>query len=560
MSYSPIVQLSLLVANQIAAGEVVERPASVVKELIENSLDAGATKIELEVEGGGMHLIRVRDNGAGIRKSDLVLAFARHATSKISTTEDLAAIMSLGFRGEALASIASVSRCRLTSRSKDQDSAWQIQLGSDLTPSLFPVAHPLGTTVEVADLFYNTPARRKFLRSEKTELQSIEEVLKRLALAFPQVSFSLKHQQKQMRFYPSALSGENSRVAKICGQSFMNHAIEISMEAGDLCLKGWLGMPQIAKRQADCQYFFVNQRMVKDRLINHVIKTLYQQHPLMGEGTYPCYVLYLALDPEKVDVNVHPTKQEVRFSQTRLIHDFMTKVISDALAKADTSIDVEKQSNPISFTRKEEVCKKNIPSLNDKKIYPTLDFYQNAKENEWPSSLVFLHRYACVENDQGVFIVDLKQAKSALLTYYFEQNQDNVPIKALLFPLRFSLLKPCLQIKNAILNLMKVGFQLRMEDNEILLLGQPSLLQEELSQALLEKLIHQVANANLVDIPTILGKDLGQMIGDTLCPFLQSLLSEWITNIKQGPWYHLSHEEIAKGIYSSQFEHSVQNV
>ncbi len=580
--YTPIIQLSQLVANQIAAGEVVERPSSVVKELIENSLDAGSTKIEVEIEGGGTHLIRVRDNGCGMKKADLMLAFARHATSKIRTTEDLAAIASLGFRGEALASISSVSRCRLTSKSQDEECAWQVQLSNDLAPNLFPVAHPAGTTVEVADLFYNTPVRRKFLRSEKTEFQAIEEVLKRLSLAFPQVSFSLKHQQRQVRFYPRAGADESFRVAKICGQSFMNQAIEIAMNAAGLSLRGWLGLPAIARRQADCQYFFVNQRMVKDRFLNHVIKTIYQQHPHMPEATYPCYVLYLTLDPSEVDVNVHPTKQEVRFSQARLIHDFMSKAIKDALEKANSeSISSQGSSlediaacntmqddsdisstfayyqhgndNPKSngFNSNDFAFRQDADILND-----AVDSIVNQPRNEtcnvestqkrvFPST-AFFHRYACIENGKGVFIVDLTSAKASLLTYYFEKHWQNIATKSVLFPLRLSLPMKSALLQEAIANLAAIGFHLRLENQEITLLTQPEILKSGIDKELLKELIQQSVNKKHHEWLLRLGESLADLFDNITSPAFHDLLTEWIASKKQGAWCYFSDEQLTK--------------
>lgn len=547
MQYFPIAQLSQLVANQIAAGEVVERPSSVVKELVENSLDAGATKIELEIEGGGMHLIRVRDNGCGIKKSDLMLAFARHATSKICSTEDLAAITSLGFRGEALASISSVSRCRLTSKQIEEVSAWQIQFDCELVPHLSPVAHPIGTTVEVADLFYNTPARRKFLRSEKTEFQAIEEVLKRLSLAFPQVSFSLKHQQRQVKFYPRAGTDEAFRIAKICGQSFMDQAIEISMSAVGLSLKGWLGLPTLARRQADCQYFFVNQRMVKDRFLNHIIKTIYQQYPQMPEGTYPCYVLYLTLDPSEVDVNVHPTKQEVRFSQARLIHDFMNKVIRETLTKVNNDNAIEQD-----VSVEKQIIIERDKELQDDNHSSAFTFHQKINDNKLSTSTAFFHRYACIENEKGVFVVDLSLAKGALLTYYFKKNWGKVPIKTLLFPLRVYCAQQNLYLQETIENLAAIGFQTRLENKEIILLTQPEFLKTTLSKELLEKIVHLTINKKCNEWPILLAKNLAILVEDFTSPIFHDLLLEWITKEEQGPWCHFSHELIAEKMQNLQ--------
>lgn len=327
-----IKQLSVQVANQIAAGEVVERPASVVKELVENSVDAGASRIDIDIEHGGSKLIRIRDNGCGIAGDELALALMRHATSKISTLDDLQAIDSLGFRGEALASISSVSRLLLTSCQQGQQQAWQAYAeGRDMQVSVKPAAHPQGTTLEVRDLFFNTPARRKFLRTEKTEFMHIDEVIRRIALARFEVSFILSHNGKLLRQY-RALAQDNPaerRLEAICGSAFMRQALTIDWQHGDLALTGWLSL----SATEEIQYSYVNGRMIRDRLINHAIRQAVQQSG--SERLSAGWVLFLTLNPEQVDVNVHPAKQEVRFHQSRLVHDFvcqgLTRVLQHAL-------------------------------------------------------------------------------------------------------------------------------------------------------------------------------------------------------------------------------------
>ena len=322
-------------ANQIAAGEVVERPASVVKELVENSIDSGATRIDVDIEKGGSKLIRVRDNGSGIEKDELGLALSRHATSKIHTLDDLEAILSLGFRGEALASISSVSRLTLTSRTATQAEAWAAYAeGRDMAVQLTPAAHPVGTTVEVIDLFFNTPARRKFLRTEKTEFSHIDELLKRIALSCFSVSITLRHNGKVIRQYRAAKTEIQieKRVAAVCGNSFMEHAVAIKLEHDDLKLKGWLTTPEGARSQSDLQYCYVNGRMMRDKLINHAIRQSYET--ALRPEQFATYVLFIEVDPHQVDVNVHPAKHEVRFHQARLVHDFIYQALSDALAQS----------------------------------------------------------------------------------------------------------------------------------------------------------------------------------------------------------------------------------
>ncbi|MGH1460593.1 MAG: DNA mismatch repair endonuclease MutL [Neptuniibacter sp.] len=332
---SRIQLLSPRLANQIAAGEVVERPASVVKEILENSLDAGANKVDVEIEQGGIKLMRIRDNGSGIEKEDLSLALSRHATSKITVLEDLEAVGSLGFRGEALASISSVSRLSLTSRQVDQENAWMVQTeGRDMEAQLEPAAHPQGTTVEVKDLFFNTPARRKFLKTEKTEFRHLEEVVKRLALSRFDVAFQLRHNGKvihQLRQADSELEQER-RVASIFGSTFIDNSLkaDVVAEASGLRLWGWVGLPTFSRSQTDLQYFFVNGRMIRDKVVTHAVRQAYAD--VLYHGRHPAYVLFLELDPALVDVNVHPTKHEVRFRESRLVHDFLFRTLHRLIA------------------------------------------------------------------------------------------------------------------------------------------------------------------------------------------------------------------------------------
>jgi DNA mismatch repair protein MutL len=328
--------LSPQLANQIAAGEVVERPASVVKELLENSLDSGADRVELDIEQGGVKLIRLRDNGSGIDKADLPLALNRHATSKITLLEDLEAVASLGFRGEALASISSVSRLTLISRPPQQESGWAVSAqGREMVAEIMPAAHPTGTTVEVRDLFFNTPARRKFLKTEKTEFRHLEEVVKRLALSRYQVGFSLRHNGKMVHQLRAATreAAREQRLAQLLGKTFVAEsvALDLQAEASGLRLWGWMGLPTCSRAQPDQQYFFVNGRVIRDKVVAHAVRQAYQD--VLFQGRHPAYVLYLELDPALVDVNVHPTKHEVRFRESRLVHDFIFRTLYRTIAQ-----------------------------------------------------------------------------------------------------------------------------------------------------------------------------------------------------------------------------------
>lgn len=320
-------------ANQIAAGEVVERPASVIKELLENSLDAGSTRIHVDIEQGGVKLIRVRDDGRGIAEADMPLALARHATSKIRELDDLEAVATLGFRGEALASMASVSRLSLTSNTQDAGSGWQVEAeGQEMVASIRPAAHGRGTTVEVRDLFFNTPARRKFLRTEKTEFQRIDEVMKKLALSRFDVAFSWSHNQRPIQQLKQATEQleQERRLAALCGQAFMQQAFHIDVDVNGLRLWGWVAQPAFSRSQADLQYFYVNGRAIRDKLINHAVKLAFQD--VLHYARFPAYVLYLDIDPATVDVNVHPTKHEVRFRDSRQVHDFVFRALARVLA------------------------------------------------------------------------------------------------------------------------------------------------------------------------------------------------------------------------------------
>ena len=329
-----ITRLSPRLANQIAAGEVVERPASVVKELLENSIDAGAGRIEVDAEEGGVKLIRIRDDGVGMDKSDLPLAVARHATSKIHDLDDLEGVATLGFRGEALASISSVSRLTLASCQDEEGAGWQVLTeGRDMEARISPVAHGRGTTVEVRDLFFNTPARRKFLRTEKTEFSHLEDVIKRLALSHFPVGFQLRHNQRVIHHLKPACNEmeQDRRVASVCGPQFIQNAVRVDTELAGLRLWGWMGLPTFSRSQADLQYFFVNGRHVKDRVVSHAVRQAYRD--VLYHGRHPAFVLYLELDPAGVDVNVHPTKHEVRFRESRQVHDFLFRSLHRAIAE-----------------------------------------------------------------------------------------------------------------------------------------------------------------------------------------------------------------------------------
>jgi len=344
-----IQQMPNQLINQIAAGEVVERPASVVKELLENSLDAASTNIEIDIEQGGTKLIRIRDNGQGIHKDDLALALSRHATSKIRNLEDLEHIKSLGFRGEALPSIASISRMSITSRQQNAE-GYKVQGQDEQSANVSPAAHSNGTTIEVRDLFYNVPARRKFLRTEKTEFNHLEDVVKRIALSHFDVDVTLSHNQRVIKQWRAASNQQQmeQRIAEVCGNAFVEQSQYMNFEAANLKLHGWIALPSFSRSSADMQYFFVNGRIIRDKLVTHAVRQAYQD--VLYHGRHPAYVLFLELDPTLVDVNAHPTKHEVRFREGRLVHDFLFRGIHKALADVRPETAAVDDVNSAAFT------------------------------------------------------------------------------------------------------------------------------------------------------------------------------------------------------------------
>jgi DNA mismatch repair protein MutL len=335
-----IKRLPDVLINQIAAGEVVERPASVVKELVENSLDAGATRIDIDIEGGGARRIRITDNGGGIPSDELLLALTRHATSKITSLEDLEQVGSFGFRGEALPSVASVSRFAMRSRVEGAEHGFGVVADGSTLGTPEPVAMPYGTCIDVRELFYNIPARRKFLKAERTEYGHIEDALHTMALAYPEVEFRLSHNGKSERIYASQNAPSNAmvsakdqrpddRLRSVFGANFEPASIVLDEALAGLRLCGRLGLPTAARAQADQQYFYVNGRPVRDRVVSHAVRQAYSD--VLFHGRHPAYVLFLTLDPARVDVNVHPAKSEVRFRDGRLVHDFVFRTLHEAL-------------------------------------------------------------------------------------------------------------------------------------------------------------------------------------------------------------------------------------
>jgi DNA mismatch repair protein MutL len=522
-------QLNNRLANQIAAGEVVERPASVVKELLENCLDAGATNIQIDLEQGGTKLIRIRDDGAGIHPDDLTLSLSRHATSKILEVGDLEAVSSLGFRGEALASIASVSRLSITSNNQEDPSAGvqAITSGETMAAEVSPAPHPCGTTVEVKDLFFNTPARRKFLRTEKTELQKIEEVIRKMSLSHPQVSLTLNHNGKIQRQFPSAdnVEQQKRRVAAVLGKAFVESAIEVSSEVAGLKLTGWIAEPSYSRSQADQQFFYVNDRIIRDKVVTHAVRQGYQD--VLYHGRHPAYVLFLELEPRLVDVNVHPAKHEVRFRESRQVHDFLFRSIHRVLAEVrpDTSELGQpgwQQSQPQSPGMSSGSLLTSLPSqgamhfnqgggisspaqlAERSALYGKLMESPDAVPQPLPEqandipplgfAIAQLHGiYILAENQHGLIVVDMHAAHERI-TYErmkVASNAEGIKMQPLLVPIAMAVSqRECEVVEKFAEELLALGLDLRCtSDESIMVRAIPVMLKSELAENLVRDVL-----------------------------------------------------------------------
>lgn len=538
MKQSPIIpriqKLSTQLANQIAAGEVVERPSSVVKELIENSVDAGATSIEIEVEQGGTRLIRLRDDGCGIDKDDLALALSRHATSKILSFDDLEGVASLGFRGEALPSISSVSRLELRSRAHGSDNAWRVTGdGGDHISQPEPIAHPQGTTIEVRDLFFNTPARRKFMRTEKTEFGHLEKVVKRIALSRFDVAITLSHNQRVVQKWRPATdtADQLQRVAQVCGKEFANNTLQIEFNAAGMRLWGWVALPTFSRSQADMQYFFVNGRMVRDKLVTHAIRQSYQD--VLYHGRHPAYVLYLELDPTMVDVNVHPTKHEVRFREGRMVHDFLFRSLHQALAEARPVADTgsasiansaitaysDRSSSADPLTQPTQQFGLSYPrasmssAVSAQAVQEQMQGYRalaeaaangpriDAKDSEIPIlgyAIAQLHGvYILAENQHGLVLVDMHAAHERITYERMKTALDGEGVKSqpLLVPLSINVNEAEAKLPAAFADVFEeLGFVVEAIGPEMIVVRQvPSLLRDADVEGLVRDVLSDLA-------------------------------------------------------------------
>lgn len=412
--------------NQIAAGEVIERPASVVKELLENSLDAGATKITLEIKGGGSQLIRVHDNGFGIHQDDLLLAIDRHTTSKLGDVSDLFNITTLGFRGEALSSIAAVSRLNLTSRQNESTHGWSINLDTTSAPK--PAAHPAGTTVEVQDLFFNTPARRKFLRTEKTEFIHIQELVKRVVLSRFNLALNFINEGRRVITLSDDHKEPVQRVENILGKRFLNGSIFLEQRLGDMSLYGWAGLPEIARSQNDQQYFYLNGRIIKDKLINHAVRMAYGDD--LYPGRHPAYLLFLEMDHAAADINVHPTKHEVRFRDSRNVHDFIYGSLSRHLSERHSSPGRNNTGKAPVISENNKHRSGNIPVREMASSYKTQSDSQTNIEQPYGFPVAQIKgKFLITEIANGIILHDIYRMREIITWFKLKNELDSGKIK-----------------------------------------------------------------------------------------------------------------------------------
>lgn len=520
----PIQQLSPQLINQIAAGEVVERPASVIKELLENALDANATTIWVDLERGGIKLIKVRDDGDGIPKDQIELALSRHATSKIQSLKDLENVSSLGFRGEALPSIASVSRFSLTTAVSGADSGWRYEQDSHGAGSLKPNPHPPGTTIEVKDLFYNVPARKKFLRTEKTEYGHIDKLLKKLALSHMDVAFEIRHNQKSVHRWPAAVDfdARAKRVASICGESFQSQTRYFSESGPDMQLSGWVGLPVFSRSQADMQHFFLNGRMVRDKVLAHAAKHAYRD--VLYHGRQPAYVLFLDMPSNMVDVNAHPAKTEVRLRESRLVHDFIfrtiEKVIADTIPAKDhdgfdampkLAPEMQQMEGSVSMPTPQYSASisQQIPSG---AISETQSFYQQSGQGVSPTvttpehessppmgfAVAQLHGiYILAENAHGLVLVDMHAAHERITYEQLKEHFDGGTLvqQPLLVPIDVAVSEAEADMVEAEQGLLtSLGLQVDRRGTEKLVLrAVPALLASGDTEALLRDVLSDIS-------------------------------------------------------------------
>jgi DNA mismatch repair protein MutL len=507
--------------DQIAAGEVIERPASALKELVENSLDAGAKRVDIEIQAGGTRLIRIRDDGIGIPKDELPLALSRHATSKITNLESLESVATFGFRGEALPSIASVAHLKLTSRAQGEETGWSIDCDGGQLGSPKPAAHPPGTTLEVRDLFFNTPARRKFLRTERTEYSHIDSVVRSLSLARFDVAWQLRHNQRAGIVLPPARSREEyeARISQVCGENFLEHARYFEREIEGLRLTGWLADPTFSRPQADMQYTFVNGRVVRDKVLRHAARLGYQD--VLFQARQPAYVVFLELDPRRVDVNAHPAKLEIRFRDSRLVHDFVFRTIEAALASTLESGQREMTRPPaeISGHDTRSFVEQRPLGLNEQRdidrvreVMPIYDALHSRPapqplDEELPPLGFALAQlagiYILAENAEGLIIVDMHAAHERITYERMKDSLGSEKLKGqpLLVPISLKVAEREAEMVEANADeLRRLGFGLvRRGPEEVQVTDIPQLLQGTEVEALLRDVLSDLLASSGTD-------------------------------------------------------------
>ncbi len=504
--------------DQIAAGEVIERPASALKELVENSLDAGAKRVDIEIQAGGTRLIRIRDDGVGIAKEELPLALARHATSKISSLEGLERVSTLGFRGEALPSIGSVAHMKLTSRAQGEDSGWSIECDGGDVGQVRPAAHPPGTTLEVRDLFFNTPARRKFLRTERTEFSHIESIVRGLSLGRSDVAWQLKHNQRANMALPPADTREDfeGRLGQICGEGFLEHARYFEREIEGMRFCGWLADPTFSRSQADMQFTYVNGRVVRDKVLRHAVRLGYQD--VLFQARQPAYVVFLDLDPRRVDVNAHPAKLEIRFRDSRLVHDFVFRTVETALASTLDSAEPTPLHPPAEPQRISVGAGQHSLTLSQPTraeihehgpLYERLhsSAVERRDQQEVPPLGFALAQlagiYILAENEDGLVIVDMHAAHERVTYERMKQSLGREKLKRqqFLVPISLKVSAPEAEAVEAHAEeLLRLGFVvMRRGLEEIRISEVPLLLKDADAEALLRDVLSDLLATSSVD-------------------------------------------------------------
>lgn len=517
----PFIQvLPELLINQIAAGEVIERPASALKELLENSLDAGATDISVQLEGGGIKLLRVRDNGSGISAVQLPIALLRHATSKIVSLEDLQCVASMGFRGEALASMAAVAQITMTSRTPEAEHAWKITAENGQHSTATPAAHPPGTSIELRELYFNTPARRKFLKNEGTEFAYCEEIFKRIALSRPEISFSLQHNGKliwQLNA-PALLDGStpahsnalSHRISALLGAELNQHLVYLDRQAAQLHMYGIAALPAYSRSNRDQQYFFVNGRFVRDKVLLHAVRQAYQD--ILHHQRHPAFVLYLTMPPEQLDVNVHPAKSEVRFRESQGVHQFVFHTLQQALSapmvadktKDEFSADKKIAQTPIGgFAKFQQRLPLGIAQT--EAAYPLWEaaavirdqYVETDSEHPLGYALAQLSGiYILAQNHHGLIVVDMHAAHERIV---YEQlktalDQQQIVQQPLLIPITFSANRldvATVEAEQAGLNVL--GFDLApLSPTTLAVRGMPALLKQSHAEPAAREVLHEL--------------------------------------------------------------------